>query len=296
MEMENPRMDCGIAVKLETRQAATVRFYDVRKGDLIVVGHRGVRVLPFERSPSRSVFEFMSSMVSSEKPKSATIGEIAKELMRVKAQGERILLVLGPVVVHTGAARHIVRMIESGYADKLFAGNGLAVHDIEQAWFGTSLGVNVTRGAPVEGGHENHMRVINTLRQMGGIRAAVEAGLITSGIMYACLKHGVDFVLAGSIRDDGPLPEVVTDVIEAQKEMARRVADVGLVLAIGSTLHAVATGNLLPARVKMVCVDINPAVVTKLADRGSFQTIGLVSDAEPFLRELVEHLAGKISA
>lgn len=293
--VENPRMDCAIGVEPDRRLARTLRFPEVVAGDMIVVGHRGVRVTAMERSPSRNVFEFMSSSVSSERPKAVVIAQIAEEMAKAKARGEKILLVLGPVVVHTGASGHIVRMIELGYVDVLFSGNALAVHDVEQVWFGTSLGVSVEKGIPVERGHQNHIRVVNALRRLGGIRAAVEAGMLSAGIMHACVRGGVDYLLAASIRDDGPLPDVIADVVEAQREMAQRVRGVGLALLIGSTLHSVATANLLPARVKVVCVDINPAVVTKLVDRGSFQTLGLVSDAEAFLRQLVAHLEGRAS-
>lgn len=290
LAVENPRMDSAICVVPAARSARTLRFPEVAKGDLIVIGHHGIRVTATERSPSRNVFEFMSSSVSTEKPKSAVIGGIAAAMVRAKANGEKIMLVLGPVVVHTGASGHIVRLIELGYVDKLFAGNALAVHDIEQVWFGTSLGVSLREGIPVERGHQNHMRVVNAIRRAGGIKAAVAAGLVSAGIMHACVRHGVDYLLAGSIRDDGPLPDVITDAVAAQLELAKRVREVSFVLMVGSALHSIATGNLLSAAVKVVCVDINPAVVTKLMDRGSFQTIGLVSDAEPFLHELVAHL------
>ncbi|MBI4300022.1 MAG: TIGR00300 family protein [Chloroflexi bacterium] len=293
LQVENPRMDCAIRVDPAGGQVRTVRFPESRRGDLFVTGHTGVRVAAAERSLSRNIFEFMGSSVSSEKPKSAIIADIAEEMVKTKARDEEILLVLGPVVVHTGAAPHIVRLIELGYVDKLFSGNALAVHDMEQAIFGTSLGISLEEGLPTERGHQNHMRVVNAVRRVGGIRPAVESGLLAGGIMHACVKHGVDFLLAGSVRDDGPIPDVITDVVEAQLEMARRVRDVGLALMIGTMLHSVATANLLPARVKVVCVDINPAVVTKLLDRGSFQTIGLVSDAEPFLHELVAQLEEK---
>jgi lysine-ketoglutarate reductase/saccharopine dehydrogenase-like protein (TIGR00300 family) len=184
----------------------------------------------------------------------------------------------------------VCQLIREGYIHKLFAGNALATHDIEQALFGTSLGVNLSEGAIVDAGHEHHLRAINRIRRQGSIAAAVEAGVLTSGIMYECVKHGVQFHLSGSIRDDGPLPEVVTDVLECQRIMRAAIRDVTFCLMIATTLHSVAVGNLLPAEVKVVCVDINPSTVIKLNDRGSFQTVGLVTDVEPFLRALVAEI------
>jgi lysine-ketoglutarate reductase/saccharopine dehydrogenase-like protein (TIGR00300 family) len=197
------------------------------------------------------------------------------------------LLVGGPAIVHTGSVRHVVRLIEEGYVHILFAGNALATHDIELALFGTSLGVYMEQAIPADTGHEHHLRAINTIRRCGSIRAAVETGVITSGIMHACVRHNVDFVLAGSIRDDGPLPEVITDVLVAQDKMREFVPQTGFALMVATTLHSVATGNLLPAWVPVVCVDISPATVTKLSDRGTFQTVGVVTDVEPFFRELL---------
>jgi len=207
-----------------------------------------------------------------------------------RQSGGRILVVAGPAIVHTGAVEHFEKLIEWGYIQLLFAGNALATHDIEQALYGTSLGVNLAHGALADEGHENHIRAINQIRAAGGIRQAVESGLLKEGIMYQCVKHGVDFVLAGSIRDDGPLPDVITDVIQAQKAMRSKLGGVKMAMMMGTMLHSIAVGNLLPADVKTICVDINPSVVTKLADRGSFQAIGLVTDLEPFLRELTEFL------
>ena len=172
----------------------------------------------------------------------------------------------------------------------LFAGNGLAVHDIETALYGTSLGVYIDRNIRASEGHEHHLWAINAVRKAGSIRQAVEQGLLTRGIFYTCVQKGVDFVLAGSIRDDGPLPDVVTDILAAQDLMRTKVVGVRFALMMATTLHAIATGNLLPASVKTVCVDINPAVVTKLTDRGTFQAMGLVTDVEPFLRELCQYL------
>lgn len=296
IEVQPATMDCAIAVEVEKQQASTVKFSQVRKGDLIAVGHHGIRVVPFQRSiDRRSVFEFMASNVSSEKPKSAVIREMAGEIVLAKRSGGKILVVAGPAVVHTGAGEHLVKMIERGYVNLLFAGNALAVHDIEQALYGTSLGVYLQRAALADEGHENHMRAINTIRSAGGIAAAVTRGLLRQGIIYQCIKHNVDFVLAGSIRDDGPLPEVITDVVEAQKMMRSKIGGVTIALMMGTMLHSIAVGNLLPAQVKTVCVDINPSVVTKLTDRGTFQAVGLVTDIEPFLRELTEFIEQEAS-
>ena len=286
IEVARPEMDCGIAVDPEQKRAATIPMHRVKRGDRIVVGHQGVRVTPLERSPERNVFEFMASSVSSEKPKGIVIKEVAAQIRAAKKAGGRVMVVAGPAVVHTGGGVHLERMIEAGWVDVLFAGNALAVHDIEQALYGTSLGVYLEKGIPAKEGHEHHMRAINTIRRAGGIRKAVERGILKSGIMAACVRRGIEFVLAGSIRDDGPLPEVITDMVSAQDALRKVLPGVSVCVMIATMLHSIAAGNLLPASVKLVCVDINPAVVTKLTDRGSFQAVGLVTDVEPFLREL----------
>jgi lysine-ketoglutarate reductase/saccharopine dehydrogenase-like protein (TIGR00300 family) len=264
---------------------------DVKVGDSIVVGHAGVRVFPEERSREPETFAFMDSSVSTEKPKGIAIRDIARELAQHRRAGGKTLLVGGPAIIHTGSGEFLQRLIRRGYIDVLFAGNALATHDIEQALFGTSLGVYLDRKGMAEAGHEHHLRAINRIRRAGGIRRAVESGLLTSGVMYECVRHGVDFLLAGSIRDDGPLPEVVTDVLEAQAKMREKIRGVTFCLMVATTLHSIAVGNLLPAWVKVVCVDINPSTVIKLSDRGSFQTAPLVTDVEPFMRVLVEELA-----
>ena len=256
-----------------------------------MVGHAGIRVFPIEGAEKKhNLFEFMTSAVSSEKPKAVSVREIAHAMRRTKAAGEKILAVLGPAVVHTGGGDIVARLIRDGFLNVLFAGNALATHDMEQAFYGTSLGVSLERGLPTDEGHEHHLRTINTIRRLGGIAKAVESGRLTSGIMYECVKHNVPFVLAGSIRDDGPLPEVVTDSLVAQDAMRRLIPGVGFCLMVATTLHSIAVGNLLPAWVKVACVDISPATVTKLMDRGSTQTVGIVSDAEPFLRSLMAEL------
>jgi lysine-ketoglutarate reductase/saccharopine dehydrogenase-like protein (TIGR00300 family) len=290
IEVEDQEMDCGILVDTEEKAARCIPMAEVRKGDRLVVGRKGLRVFPADQAARHSLFEFMASPVSSEKPKGVTVREIAATMRRTREAGERILAVLGPAVVHTGSVEHICKMIRNGYLQVLFAGNALATHDIEQSLYGTSLGVWLDRGLPAEEGHEHHLRAINTIRRVGSIRTAVDQGILKSGIMYECVRHEVPYVLAGSIRDDGPLPDVITDILVAQHRMREMVRGVGFCLMVATMLHSIATGNLLPAWVKVACVDINPATVTKLADRGSVQTVGIVTDAEPFLRALVTEL------
>ena len=290
IEVEDQEMDCGILIDPEGGAARCLPMAVVKTGDKIVVGREGTRVLPAESTTRQSLFEFMASPVSSEKPKGVTVREIAAAMNRTKAAGERILAVLGPAVVHTGSVDHICRLIRSGFLQVLFAGNALATHDIEQSLYGTSLGISLDRGLPADEGHEHHLRAINTIRRAGSIKNAVDRGILKSGIMYECVQHNLPFVLAGSIRDDGPLPDVITDVLDAQQRMRELVHGVGFCLMMATALHAIATGNLLPAWVKVACVDINPATVTKLTDRGSVQTVGVVTDAEPFLRALVTEL------
>ncbi len=290
VEVEDQEMDCGILVDPDEASARCIAMVEVHKGDRLVVGKRGLRVLPAESLMRHNLFEFMASPVSSEKPKGVAVREIAGSMKRTCAGGEKILAVLGPAVVHTGSVEHICQMIRNGWINVLFAGNALATHDIEQALYGTSLGVSQDRGLPTEEGHEHHLRAINTMRRLGGIKSAVDRGVLKSGIMYEVVRHNIPYVLAGSIRDDGPLLEVVTDVLDAQRKMRDLVRGVGFCLMVATMLHSIATGNLLPAWVRVACVDINPATVTKLTDRGSIQTVGVVTDAEPFLRSVVQEL------
>ncbi len=290
IEVTEQEMDCGIVVDSTGSHARCIAMTDVRQGDQIVVGHAGVRVFPHERETGRHTFAFMNSAVSSEKPKGLAIRDIARQLFINRNEGGKSVLVGGPAIVHTGSGEHLCELIRGGYINKLFAGNALATHDIEQALFGTSLGVNLEHGGLIETGHEHHLRAINRIRRVGGIRQAVEQGVLTQGIMYECIRNHVDFLLAGSIRDDGPLPEVITDSLDAQRQMRERLRDVNFCLMVATTLHSVAVGNLLPAWVKVFCVDINPSTVIKLNDRGSFQTVGLVTDVEPFLRILVDEV------
>ncbi len=286
LTVRNPEMDCAIVVDVKNRRAGTVPMADIRKGDLIVVGDEGIRVIPHTQQKESEEFQFMRSRVSPEKPKETVIQEIASQMKQSRQKGKKILLVGGPAIVHTDAGVYLEKLMKKGYINLLFAGNALAVHDIEYALYKTSLGIYLNRGQSAEGGHGHHVRAINTIRKAGGIRKAVNKGILKSGVMFTCVKKKIPFILAGSIRDDGPLPEVITDAIEAQQAMRNRLKGVGFVLMIATTLHSIAVGNLLPASVKVVCVDINPSVVTKLIDRGSFQAAGVVTDAELFLREL----------
>jgi lysine-ketoglutarate reductase/saccharopine dehydrogenase-like protein (TIGR00300 family) len=291
IEVQDQEMDCGIVVGTDGRAARCIPMTSVHKGDPIAIGHGGIRVFPIEGAGKKhDLFEFMTSAVSSEKPKAVSVREIATVMKRCRESGERILAVLGPAVVHTGGGEIIAKLIRDGYLNVLFAGNALATHDIEQAFYGTSLGVSLEKGLPTDEGHEHHLRTINTIRRLGGIRQAVAAGRLTSGIMFECTTRKIPYVLAGSIRDDGPLPEVVTDSLKAQDVMRGLIPGVGFCLMVATTLHSIAVGNLLPASVKVACVDISPATVTKLMDRGSTQTVGIVSDAEPFLRALMTEL------
>jgi lysine-ketoglutarate reductase/saccharopine dehydrogenase-like protein (TIGR00300 family) len=286
--VEKQEMDCAVAVDRSAGRAWCIPFYEAVPGLEVVVGHQGIRVSPLERSRQSEIFSFMSSEVSAEKPKRVMVAGIAAEMRAVREARGRILVVAGPAVVHTGAGRYLSRLIELGYVQVLFAGNALAVHDVEAALFGTALGVNIDSGLPIEHGHEHHMRAINRVRAAGGLRAMVAAGQLTGGVMKSAIEHDVEIVLAGSVRDDGPLPDVITEMGEAQRRMREAIPGVRLALMLSTMLHSIATGNMLPAAVRTVCVDINPAVVTKLADRGSWQSVGLVTDVESFLRELVQ--------
>jgi lysine-ketoglutarate reductase/saccharopine dehydrogenase-like protein (TIGR00300 family) len=292
IEVRPALMDSAIVIDRAAKTATATRFYEIKKGMEVVVGHQGIRVVPLQRSTIRAdVFEFMSSNVSVEKPKSAVIREMARAFKRVRQDNGRILVVGGPAIVHSGAAQHFEKLIERGFVQLLFAGNALAAQDMEHALFDTSSGTNLEERALTQHGTQNQMRAINAIRAAGGIRPAVASGVLQRGIMHSCVKHGVDFVLAGSIRDDGPLPDVITDAIEAQKAMRAKLGGVTIALMMGTMLHSIAVANLLPATVKTVCVDINPGAVTKLTERGGFQSLGLVTDLEPFLRELTDFIA-----
>jgi lysine-ketoglutarate reductase/saccharopine dehydrogenase-like protein (TIGR00300 family) len=295
VDVSGPEMDCGLLVTGEpgARQVRTVPVSEVVIGDQIVCGASGVRVvMPVaEFTEDGQVFEFMNSEVSSEKPQALLVRQIAEEMRTVKAAGKKVLWVAGPAVVHTGAAPAMVALVEAGFVDILFGGNAIATHDIESALYGTSLGVDLSKGRGVEHGHEHHIRAINQIRGAGSIADAVDQGVLTSGIMHALVRGGRQFVLVGSVRDDGPLPDVHTDVIVGQRRMREALDGVGFAIMVATMLHSVATGNLLPASIPLVCVDINPATVTKLADRGSSQARGVVTDIGLFL----EQLAGELS-
>ncbi len=286
--VDNPEMDCGLVV--EGNRVYTLPMADVKAGMTVVTGASGIKVIVPLPDKSSGSFGFMESDVSSEKPQAVLVRQVADGMREAKAAGLKVLWVGGPGVVHTGAAPAMVALVKAGYVDVLFAGNALATHDIESALYGTSLGIDLAMGRGVEHGHEHHIRAINTIRKAGSIGAAVEQGVLTSGIMHALVTHGKQFVLVGSVRDDGPLPDVHTDVIDGQRAMRGQIAGVGFCLMVATMLHSVATGNILPASVPLVCVDINPATVTKLADRGSSQARGIVTDVGLFLEQLAVEL------
>ena len=287
--VDQQRMDAAVVVS--GGSAACRKLRDLRLGDAVVCGVAGVRVVPTFQDRDRLGFAFMTNEISSERRVEAAVGLVAEMMRAVKSAGGRIAMVAGPVVVHTGGGPYLAQLIRSGFVQVLLSGNALAVHDIEFAMFGTSLGVNLETGRAVEGGHHHHMRAINAIRREGGIREAIGSGVLTSGIMFECMQQGIECVLAGSIRDDGPLPDTIMDLIDAQDRYVAALKDVTLVLVLASMLHGIGVGNMLPSSVRVICVDINPAVVTKLADRGSSQTVGIVTDTGLFLHQLAEHLA-----
>ncbi|WP_181310613.1 ornithine cyclodeaminase [Nocardioides campestrisoli] len=291
-EVENPEMDCGLVVLggTEKTRLVTMPMSDVRSGMQVVCGAAGIRVTVPVVTKDDEHFGFMESDVSSEKPQAVLVRQVADGMREAKAAGKKVLWVGGPGVVHTGAAPAMVAMVQAGFVDVLFAGNALATHDIEASLYGTSLGVDLAHGRGVKHGHEHHIRALNTIRKEGSIAAAVENGVVTGGIMHALVTTGKSFVLVGSVRDDGPLPDVYTDVLEGQRAMRAELPDVGFCLMVATMLHSVATGNILPASIPLVCVDINPATVTKLADRGSSQARGIVTDVGLFLEQLALEL------
>jgi lysine-ketoglutarate reductase/saccharopine dehydrogenase-like protein (TIGR00300 family) len=282
------RMDGVIVERGDALSCRLIR--DVRAGDGVVCTSRSVRIYPLFQERESEEFGFMASDVSSERSVDVAIGRVAEELTRQKREGGRVVVVAGPVVIHTGGGPALASMVRGGYVSGLLAGNALAVHDVESALFGTSLGIALETGAPVFEGHRNHIRAINTVFSHGSLKAAVEAGAVASGVMFECIRAGIPYVLAGSLRDDGPLPETVTDMLAAQRAYRDLVKDARMVIMLSSMLHSIATGNMIPAWTKTICVDINPAVVTKLSDRGSGQTIGIVTDVGLFLRSLAEKI------
>jgi lysine-ketoglutarate reductase/saccharopine dehydrogenase-like protein (TIGR00300 family) len=288
VEAEDQRMDALIVVA--GGAACCRRLRDIRAGDLVVVGTRGIRVLPEAKERDRLAFAFMSHGVSSERQVETAVRQTAALIRQTLAGNKKVLVVAGPVVVHTGGGAGLARLIRHGFVQGVLSGNALGVHDVEAALFGTSLGVRLADGRQEEHGHRNHMRAINAIFRCGDVRRAVETGALTSGVLYECVKAGVPFVLAGSLRDDGPLPETITDMNAAQDAYARELKDAGLVLCLGSMLHSIAVGNMLPSCVKIICVDINPAVATKVSDRGTGQAVGVVTDVGLFLENLANTL------
>jgi lysine-ketoglutarate reductase/saccharopine dehydrogenase-like protein (TIGR00300 family) len=291
IDVEDIEMDCLIIIKPDEERAVCTPLSRLKKGDLVVIGEKGVRIVPPERSRKVNSFEFMQNTVSSERPSETIIAKIADEMLEIKRNGGKIGIVGGPAIIHTRAAPALAEIIREGYVDVLFGGNALATHDIEYNLFGTSLGMELDSGKLTPGGHKNHIYAISEVIRAGSIRNAVEQGIIKKGIMYECVKNDVPFILAGSIRDDGPLPDVITDVIVAQDMMREYLHGLDMVIMIGTLLHSVAIGNCLPSFVKTICVDINPASVTKLMDRGTSQAIGVVSDAGAFLPLLAKSLS-----
>lgn len=288
LDVDNQRMDAMIVVS--DGRAACRRLRDLRAGDRVVTGMRGIRVLPESKERNRLGFAFMSNDISSERQLETAVRQIATLMEQTRAEGKKVVVVAGPVVVHTGGAAALAALIRGGWVQALLAGNALGVHDIEAALLGTSLGVRQSDGRQEEHGHRNHMRAINAVYHAGGVAQAVECGRLTCGVMYECVKAGIPFVLAGSLRDDGPLPDTITDMNLAQDAYAEQLKGAGLVLCLGSMLHSIATGNMLPSWVKIVCVDINPAVATKVSDRGTGQAVGVVTDVGQFLGLLARAL------
>ena len=289
IEVSAQRMDAVIVVADGRAECRKLR--DVRAGEQVVCGVVGVRVSPEFRERDRLGFAFMTGDVSTERRVEVSVARVVSMLRKTKAAGGRIAFVAGPVVVHSGGSEYFAELIRQGYIDVILAGNALAVHDVEHSLFGTSLGIDLNAGVAVKEGHRNHMRAINAINRAGGLRPAVEQGTLRSGIMYEAIRNRVDYVLAGSIRDDGPLPDTVMDLIEAQDRYAASLRDVSLVVMLSTMLHSIGVGNMLPSSVRVVCVDINPAVVTKLSDRGSSQTAGIVTDVGLFLHQLTSQLA-----
>ena len=287
-DVARQRMDAVIVI--EGSSATCRKMRDVRIGDRIVCGLEGIRITPEFRDRERSDFTFMSNEVSSERRVEVSVARIAKTMRETRDRGEKIVFVAGPVVIHTGGVPYFGELIRRGYVHVLLAGNALAAHDAELSLFGTSLGVDLEAGTPVPGGHRHHMRAINAINRTGSLKAAVETGVIQSGIMAECVRADVNYILAGSIRDDGPITDTITDIIVAQDRYSAALADAGMVIILSTMLHGIGVGNMLPAWVPVVCVDINPAVVTKLADRGSSQTVGLVTDVGLFLHQLIRQL------
>jgi len=291
IDVENMMMDKAIVAYPDHKRAVCRPILEVKKGDLVVVGDDGIRISPAARTSRSGIFHFMGELTSPERPVPFTAKKVADRISKANRQGKKIVVVAGPAVVHSGAVEPLARMIRSGYVNVLLAGNALAVHDIEYALYGTSLGMSLSSDKHEPRGNRNHMKAINEVMKHGSIKAMVERGVLKSGIMYECIKKDIPFALAGSIRDDGPIPEVIRDTVEAQTEYRRLLegAEVALMLATG--LHSIAVGNMLPSKVDVIAVDINPAIVTKLIDRGTAQTFGIVSNVGGFLDMLEAFLS-----
>ena len=282
IQVGNMMMDKCVVVKSNTAKCVPVR--DVKKGDKIIIGEDGVKVTPPERPrEGMNIFQFMGSGSSSERPTQHIARKVAEDIKKTKKKGGKIILVGGPAIVHTGAADAVAKLIRLGYINAVLAGNALAVHDVEYATLGTSLGMKVKDGTLAIRGHRNHMQAINSVFKAGSLKKMVQQKKLKSGIMYECIKKKIPLVLAGSLRDDGPLPDVITDVAEAQKEYKKVLKDASMVIMVSTMLHSIATGNMLPADVKVIVVDINQPTVTKLMDRGTWQALGIVSDVGAFL-------------
>jgi lysine-ketoglutarate reductase/saccharopine dehydrogenase-like protein (TIGR00300 family) len=292
IEAENQRMDAMIVVRDGTARCRRLR--DLRKGDQIVVGLRGIRVIPEPKERDRLAFAFMANGISSERQVDTAVQQTAALVRQSLEQKLRVVVVAGPVVVHTGGVAGLSALVRGGFVHALLSGNALGVHDVEAALFGTSLGVRLSDGRQEEHGHRNHMRAINAIYHAGSVPKAVDCGRLQKGILYECVRAQVPFVLAGSLRDDGPLPDTITDMNAAQDAYAAQLKDAGLVICLGSMLHSIATGNMLPSWVKIVCVDINPAVATKVSDRGTGQAVGVVADVGLFLDLLSKSLINRI--
>ncbi len=288
VDVEGQRMDALIV--LQDSGAVCRRLRDLKKGDGVVCGQRGIRVIPESKERDRLAFAFMTNGISSERQVETAVRQTAALMRQTVEAGQRVVVVAGPVVVHTGGGPPLAEMIRRGFVHALLSGNALGVHDVESALHGTSLGVRLSDGRLEEHGHRNHMRAINAIFHCGGVRKAVESGRVRSGILYECVKNDVPFVLAGSLRDDGPLPETITDMNAAQDAYQEQLRGAGLVLCLGTMLHSIAVGNMLPSWVKIVCVDINPAVATKVSDRGTGQAVGVVTDVGLFMDLLAKSL------
>lgn len=291
INVQEMMMDKCIVVDTERKAAVCKMIRDIKKGDMMVVGEQGVRIIPQERPREGvDIFQFMSSSSSSERPTQQIARKVANDLYNTKKDGGKIVVVCGPVLIHSGAAEAFAKLIRMGYVNGLLAGNALAVHDIENALMGTSLGMHVIDGTLAIRGHRNHMQAINEVFKAGSMKAMVEKGILKKGVMYECITNDISYVLAGSVRDDGPIPDVLTDVVEAQREYKKVIKGTKMVLMLSTMLHSIAVGNMLPAAVKVIAVDISQPVVTKLLDRGTSQAVGIVTDVGAFLPIVVQYL------